>query len=431
MKNKTVGGMNKVYQNTTQFLYNLQKAGIKLGLENIRKLLHFWGNPQEKWASFHIAGTNGKGSTAAFLATILQEAGYRVGLYTSPHLVDFNERIRVNGIPIPHHRIITLVEAMRSIIEEIHPTFFEATTALAFRYFAEEAVEVAVIETGLGGRLDATNLVQPVMSIITPISLEHQQYLGTTLPQIAREKAGIIKKGVPCLTNNRDKSVLSVLRNRAEELESPFYCLKAEEVEILELNLQGSRFTLHSEDETLARLEIPLAGAHQVHNAALAVKALKQQHHFAISEADIRQGLRKTRWRARLEIIRKEPLVLLDVSHNPQGFEQTFSFLRKQFPRKKIHVILGLSHDKDFQKIADIIEQFVTDVNLVDHFSERGLNSEILFRTLTERRIPVRRFSDIQQAFSQEIARIDREDLLLIVGSHYLAGEFIQKIQNS
>ncbi len=424
--------MNSIYRNTTQFLYDLQKSGIKLGLENTRKLMQFWGNPQEKWPSFHLAGTNGKGSTAAFLASMLQAAGLRVGLYTSPHLVDFNERIRINGVPISHRRIVELVEGMRSVIEEIHPTFFEATTALAFRYFAEEGVDVAVIETGLGGRLDATNVLQPLLSLITPISLEHQQYLGETLTQIAREKAGIIKAGIPCLTNNQHEDVLAVLRAQATALGSPFFrCDPASEIEILELTLQGSRFNLQIGEEKLLQLEIPLAGRHQVHNAALAVRAVTLQRHFPVSETQIREGLRKTHWRARLEVVQSEPLTILDVSHNPQGFEQTFSFLRQQFPEKQIHAILGLSHDKDFRKIADIIQQFVTDVTLVEHFSERGMNSEILFRTLKERRIPVQRVSDIRTAFFREIERIPRKDTLLIIGSHYLAGEFIQKIQNS
>ena len=200
------------YQETLQYLFNLQLAGIKLGLDNVSALLKYMDNPQKKWPAVHVAGTNGKGSTAAFLFSILQQAGLRVGLYTSPHLVDFSERIRVNNQRITWEEIVDYTQRIKPQIDKNNNTFFEATSAIAFQFFADQRVDIAVIETGLGGRLDATNLVDPLITVITPIGYDHQQYLGDTIQQIAEEKAGIIKQGVSCVTNNNSPMTLEVFQ---------------------------------------------------------------------------------------------------------------------------------------------------------------------------------------------------------------------------
>jgi len=281
------------YQNSLKYLYDLQFFGIKLGLENIGKLLSYLGNPQNRWPAIHIAGTNGKGSTAAFAYSILKEAGYRVGLYTSPHLVDFSERIRVNDWLIPREVLVEYTQSLKSQIEKIKPTFFEATTAIAFRYFADQKVDVAVVETGLGGRLDATNLVNSILTLITPIGMDHQQYLGKDIIQIAREKAGIIKPGVPCFTNNRETNILQVFRLQCKKLNAPFYPLNPEEsIEILSQSIYGSMFHLKLPDARLLNLKISLSGPFQVANAALAVAALSKTKNFKITEQNLRNGIK-------------------------------------------------------------------------------------------------------------------------------------------
>src|SRR4030042_2752009 len=233
------------YQQTIDYLYSLEYSGIKLGLENVTRLLQFLGNPQKKWPAIHIAGTNGKGSIAAFIYTILREAGFKVGLYTSPHLVDFSERIRINEKKIPWETIVEYTRNLKNQIEKQQATFFEATTAVAFAYFADQPVDIAVIETGLGGRLDATNLVQPLVTIITSISKDHEQYLGTTLPQIAFEKAGIIKTGVPCFTIQQGSEILRVLQEKADEQKDPFFVVQpASHLRIRDEDIEGSTFDL-------------------------------------------------------------------------------------------------------------------------------------------------------------------------------------------
>ena len=210
------------YQETLNFLFGLQRVGIKLGLENIRTLLNAIDNPQLNYPTIHLAGTNGKGSTAAMLTAILRESGYRVAQYTSPHLIDFSERIQVNGQPIPESEVVQFTRQIRPLVEKIQSSFFEVTTALAFWYFAKQQPDIAIIETGLGGRLDATNTLQPLLTLITPIDFDHQIFLGNTIRQIAAEKAGIIKSGVPCLTNNCVPEVLDVLKTTCTERGASF-----------------------------------------------------------------------------------------------------------------------------------------------------------------------------------------------------------------
>ncbi len=423
--------MNK-YRETVQYLFDLQYSGIKMGLQNISKLLEFEGNPHLNWPSVHIAGTNGKGSTAAFVYSILKEAGYRVGLYTSPHLVDFSERIRINDNLIPWETIVDYTRHLYPAIEEVKPTFFEATTAIAFRYFSEQKVDIAVVETGLGGRLDSTNVVTPLVSLISPVSMEHQQYLGDTLEKIGTEKAGIIKPGIPCITTNGKPEVLKILERTCTELKSPLFAIDpAVCLQIKEESITGSHFDIHLGEDSFSDAEISLAGRHQAANALLAYSGIKHLTGFPVAEDCIRSGLKNARWRARMEIIRQNPLTLLDVSHNPAGFERTFTELKKYYPYKKIWAILGLIHDKDFKAITDTIKRNVDEVALVDNFSEKALSAEILKQEFFNSDIHPRQFPDVHRAYSEFSRAAGNDDILIITGSHYLAGEFLQKIQIS
>ena len=420
------------YQQTIDYLYRLEYSGIKLGLENVSRLLKFLGNPQDKWPAVHIAGTNGKGSTAAFIYTILREAGFKVGLYTSPHLLDFSERIQINEKKISWDVIVAYTRKLKNQIEHQQATFFEATTALAFAYFADQQVDIAVIETGLGGRLDATNLVHPLVTIITSISEDHQQYLGSTLPQIAFEKAGIIKTGIPCITIQQEADILPILQEKAVEQNSPFFVIKpADHLKIISETLQGSTFDLLLPQRSLQNLKILLAGDHQIGNASLAVASVLNLKSFPCSEQQIRAGLSKTDWPGRFQHIAENPLTILDVAHNPAGFKKTLAFIRSKMPGKRIWAIVGLSKDKDYQKIADILSQYVFKVGLVSGFSIRILDPAIMWSELKNRSKPVEKFADITEAYSAFRALIPADDLLLIIGSHYLAGEFIKKIQIS
>ena len=422
----------EAYQQTIQYLFNLQYSGIKLGLDNASKLLAFLGNPQKKWPAVHLAGTNGKGSTAAYIYTILKKSGYKVGLYTSPHLIDFSERIRINDIYIPWEAIVEYTQALRPKIDRVKATFFEATSAIAFQYFAENQVDIAVIETGLGGRLDATNLVKPLVSVITPISEDHQQYLGDDILQIAREKAGIIKPGIPCITNNRDQGIVRVLNETCIAVKAPFISINPERnIQINKSTIRGNIFDFALGEQKYSGLETGMAGRHQTDNAALAFVAVKNIKNFNIPGDKIRFGLQQARWPGRMQIIREKPLVILDVAHNPDGFRNILGFLRQLFPRKKIWSIIGLAKDKDYKTIADILMKHIDKIGVVSEFSDRGLPAEKLMDQFQKRSGDVICYKTIQDAYHKTLEHMSKSDILIIIGSHYLAGEFLQKIQFS
>lgn len=420
----------KQYQETIEYLFNLQYSGIKLGLQNVTKLLNAIGNPQKSWPAIHIAGTNGKGSVAAFLHSILKESGFRVGLYTSPHLVDFSERIRVNDQRIDWETIVKFTQELKESITKTKATFFESTTAMAFRYFAEQEVDIAVIETGLGGRLDATNLVQAVVTVITSISQDHQQYLGPSLTQITEEKAGIIKTSIPCITSNHDILIWRTIKKICSERNAPLYLLNPEkQIQIADETIWGSRFSVKHNGEYLHHLEIPLAGSHQVTNAALAILALQNLKEFEVSENNIRRGLKNVKWPGRLQIIKENPLTLLDVAHNPDGFKEVFRFLKRKFPQKHIWTLIGLTKDKDFNKIADILKQNSAVIGVVQNFSDRAQPVSHLMGALTQNSKKLNKFEKIETGFHHFYQQLSENDILLVIGSHYLAGEFLKKIQ--
>jgi dihydrofolate synthase/folylpolyglutamate synthase len=420
------------YQQTIKYLFDLQYSGIKLGLDNAARLLTFLGNPQKKWPAVHIAGTNGKGSSAAYIYTILKLAGYKVGLYTSPHLIDFSERIRINDIPIPWETIVDYTRLLRPEIDRVNATFFEATSAIAFHYFAENQVDIAVIETGLGGRLDATNLVEPLVTVITPISEDHQQYLGESILQIAREKAGIIKPGIPCITNNRDQAIVRIFRETCAAVNAPFISINPERgIKINRSTIRGNMFDLTLDNQHYHGLETSMAGKHQTDNAVLALAAVKNIKNFNITEQNIRDGLKQAKWPGRMQIIREKPLVILDAAHNPDGFRNILGFLRSLFPQKKIWSLIGLAKDKDFKTIADILWKHIDKIGVISKFSDRGLPADKLIGQFKEISGYALQFETIEEGYLTTLKKMSEDDILIIIGSHYLAGEFLQKIQFS
>ncbi len=422
----------KNYSETLRYLYNLQFSGIKLGLDNITHLLNYLGNPQKSWPAIHLAGTNGKGSTAAFIYAVLRKAGFRTGLYTSPHLVRFNERIRVNDELISDDALVRYTESLRKQIEEVPSTFFEATTAIAFQHFKDQKVDIAVIETGLGGRLDATNLSEPLISVITPISMDHSQFLGNEILQIAREKAGIIKPGVPCITGNQNPDILKIIEKRCIVQDSRFIPINLQDgVTVHETSVYGSCFDFNFGHKQFKDLKIRLAGPHQILNAATAAATATELPEVNIGEEHLRLGLQETFWPARLQIIREEPLTLLDVAHNPGGFEYVLNFLRDQFPERPVKILLGLAKDKDYQSIADILVEYSRDIGLIRHFSDRGLPVEALKKAFSGSKVILTIYETIEDGYRKQNDQINPGEILLIVGSHYLAGEFLQKIQKS
>lgn len=334
------------YQESLEFLYGLQRFGIKLGLDNIRELLVRLGSPETAYRVVHVAGTNGKGSVCATLASVLACSGYRTGLYTSPHLQDFSERIRVDGEPIETAAVVALTRELRAASAGLQPTFFEFTTAMALLYFQRRGVAIAVLEVGMGGRLDATNAVMPQVTAITPVSLDHQAHLGPDLATIAAEKGGIIKPGVPLVLGRQQPEALAVLCDLAERMQAPVLTIDADfRVE------GGDQLRYRGPGLEIDGLELVLPGSHQRDNLAVALAALGElrRQGLAIAAAAIRTGVRSVCWPGRLEW-RGAGRLLLDGAHNDAGARVLADYLRS-LNKAGIHLVIGIKGDKQAEAI--------------------------------------------------------------------------------
>lgn len=348
------------------YLYGLQKYGIKFGLDNTVRLLSLLGNPQDSFKVIHISGTNGKGSTSAMLASILTAAGFRVGLFTSPHLVSFTERIKVNNTEIKESEVRGLTSEIKNIIEsselqssdsKLTPTFFEFVTAMAFLYFKRKGLEWTVIETGMGGRLDATNVVKPVVSVITRINYDHMEFLGHTLKDIAFEKAGTIKTGIPVISHRQEPEAMEVITNAASEKKASLFVYGKDFTANSEkADMHGNIFAYNG-NSRLAHLYVPLCGLHQIENAAVAIKAAEIiMEEGRVSCGQIREGLSRTEWPGRMELIKKPECkydILLDGAHNPEAAMTLAEAVREYFAVEygSIILILGIMADKDMAGI--------------------------------------------------------------------------------
>ncbi len=417
------------YQQALDFLFNLERFGIKLGLENTLSLLNRLDDPHLKFASIHVAGTNGKGSCAAMLHSVLNRAGYVAGLYTSPHLLDFSERIKVGDRPIEKGFVTDFISGLKDQIVKNGYTFFEVTTALAFYYFAYKKMEIAVVETGLGGRLDSTNVILPEVSIITNIGLEHTGILGKTLEKIAQEKGGIIKKDIPVITAIRKEKPYQVIerlcREKNSELISVFEVCSWK---IRRSSPEGIEFDLSTRDNSYPGIQLGLSGEHQVQNAACAILALETLNHkyAKVNRGSISTGLSQTRWRGRLEVYRDKPLVILDVAHNPEGAGSLVKALKKLFPDKKINFIFGVMEDKDYKKMLQTLGRVAKQIILVQVQYHRGAKIELLVKTAQLLGFKFEAISDINNAYERILRNMNEEEILCITGSHFTVGEFLR-----
>lgn len=357
------------YQDCLDYLYQqlpmyqrIGNAAFKKSLDNIIALCEALGQPQHKFKSIHVGGTNGKGSSSHMLAAVLQESGYKTGLYTSPHLKSFTERVRINGLELPEQYLIDFVEANKRLFEKVQPSFFEMTVALAFKYFADEAVDIAVIEVGLGGRLDSTNIITPVVSLITNIGYDHQALLGDTIAAIAAEKAGIIKQGVPVVISSRQEEAQEVFMAKAGEMEAPLYFATDKyKVKVREVNLDRQGFkVLYNDEPYLDGLELDLAGNYQKYNLPGVIQtiALLKKAKFSISEKAIRKGLKHaaelTGLKGRWQVLQKSPLTICDTGHNEDGIRQILQQLEALQPRK-VHMVFGAVNDKEIAVILKML----------------------------------------------------------------------------
>jgi dihydrofolate synthase/folylpolyglutamate synthase len=414
--------MNKL--NPSAYLDSLNVDTMRFGLTAITDLLSRLGNPQNSYKIILIAGTNGKGSTAAMTSSILCSAGYKVGLYTSPHLVDVRERIVING------KKISLKEFNRTIAyvkdKKVHlVTYFVFLTAVAYVYFQRQKVDIAVLEVGLGGRLDATNVCKPMVSIITNIAFDHIDYLGNTLDSIAREKAGIIKQKGVCITAAKQKKVLEVLKNVCLRRRAKLYCLNSD-IKIKKqkdgfLNYQGLY-------RNLKNLKIPLQGDHQLSNAALALAAIElcTKKGFNIADTAIYAGLKNTHWEARLEVLQNQPLFLLDGAHNPAGISVLCRSLKKDFSYRRLILIFGALADKDYSQMLQKIVPLASIIILTQLKTKRAVPVNDIMETVKKMGYPAIVTENVKQAIERAQALAKKQDLICATGSFYLAGEVKQ-----
>lgn len=416
------------YEKCLEEMYSLRRFGIILGLDMIRNILEALGNPHEHYKTIHVAGTNGKGSIASNLASILQTAGYSVGLYTSPHLVRFNERIKIDNEEISEQEIVAAYEGVKKVYPgDREPTFFEYTTAMAFEHFKNRKVDWAVIETGMGGRLDATNVLVPEVSIISTLSLEHQIYLGNRLTQIAEEKGGIIKPGIPVVTGVRQKAALSVLNRIAKSKSAPLYRLGSD----FRVRRDGEGgFSYFGMGRVWRDMKTKLLGRHQVDNAAVVLAAcelLKDKDPDTLGRnltiEVIRRGLEKNVWPGRLEKVSDTPFVLLDGAHNLAAVKNLSRFLSEQFPGRRITLVAGILDDKSYAAMLNILLPHCMRVILTCPKIERGLSPETLYPVAKKAVSDVRVIEDVAQAVKHAVETAAPEDVVCIAGSLYVVGE--------
>lgn len=406
---------NEQYQEAVEWLFvqapNYQTDGQKAykpGLDNIIKLCDFFGNPQEKIKCIHIGGTNGKGSSSNMLASVLQQSGYKVGLYNSPHLIDFTERIKVNGKNCDKEFVFNFIRKLKNLPENIRPSFFEFTTIMAFEYFYQQNVDFAIIEVGLGGRLDSTNIIKPLVSVITNVQLDHQNILGDTIEEIAGEKAGIVKAGVPVISGDENEAVKNIIKNKAEKENAAFV------------------------DATLLKTDLKsdLKGNYQEKNIKVVLCLVDELRklNYKISDENIEKGLlhvhQNTGFIGRWFQFSENPLTICDTGHNQAGLEYVFSQLNSIDKHK--HIILGFVNDKKIDEVMKILPD-----NSQFYFAKpaihRGRHPEDYENLLVDAKIFYKIFDSVQQAYLSAKEQCTNEEMIFIGGSNFVVGEFLEK----
>jgi dihydrofolate synthase/folylpolyglutamate synthase len=406
---------NEQYQEAVDWLFiqapNYQIDGEKAykpGLENITKLCDFFGNPQEKIKCIHIGGTNGKGSSSNLLASVLQESGYKVGLYNSPHLIDFTERIKVNGKNCDKEFVFNFIQKLKGLPEDILPSFFEFTTIMAFEYFHQQKVDFAIIEVGLGGRLDSTNIIKPLVSAITNVQLDHQNILGDTLEEIAGEKAGIVKNNIPIISGDENETVKNIIKKKAEKENAPFI------------------------DATLLKTDLKsdLKGNYQEKNIKVVLALIEELRklNFNISDKNIEEGLlsvhNNTGFIGRWFEFSQNPLTICDTGHNQAGLEYVFAQLNSIDKHK--HVILGFVNDKKIDEVMALLPEN-SDFYFAKPSINRGRHPKDYENLLLDAKISYKIFDSVQQAYLSAKEECTNEEMIFVGGSNFVVGEFLEK----
>ncbi len=404
------------------FLKTLVLHGVKLGLENINTLLQHVGSPHEKFPSIHIGGTNGKGSTVAYIDRIFREQGIRTGKFTSPHLIDLAERFQINGIPISPEELHEQITFFRSLIEKIKilPTFFEFCTTIAFHWFAQQKVDWAIIEVGMGGRLDSTNVIKPEVCAITNIGLEHTQYLGNTLEKIAWEKAGIIKENIPVVIGEKKQDVANVFYQRAKDLSAPLWQIEKDFHVHWERKQEEAILTYQSPVREIKKAHSRLNALYQCDNAGVAIGVIDwlAKKGISIQEQSILQGLANVRWPGRFDLVSQSPWLLLDSAHNPDGIQRLAENLDE-----KVTVVFSVADDKDVRNIIQILVPCVEELIITQFYGKRAMPVEKIREIGLQKNIPFYIEPDFYSALEQGWQKAKQGHKLLVTGSIYAIGQ--------
>lgn len=423
------------YQACIEYLYGLEKFGIKFGLTNIQKLIEMSETDLRKLNVIHIGGTNGKGSTVAMIGSILNKAGYDVGVYTSPHLIDFRERIVINTKKIPKSDVINQVKKFKLLAEQLveqgnpHPTYFEIITAMALNYFVQNKVDFAVLEVGLGGRLDATNIITPLVSVITTVSLEHTDRLGNTVEEIAFEKAGIIKNKVPVITAVDNSAALSVISKISQERQAKLFNVGTDiKYTPKKIDLTGTCFDVKGPYNKYQNLNLTLLGRHQIINGASAIGVidLLRKQGYDIPECKVKAGLESVIWRGRLEILQKSPMVVLDCAHNHQAIKTLKTAIQDLFKYNKLWLVIGIMKDKNIpemiKELAPAVDQFI----IVKPKLERAAPPEFIEAEVKKYNKPATSFNNVDAGITYAISSAKKNDLICVTGSMFTVGEAME-----
>lgn len=420
------------YQDALEYLIDKSNLGSRLGLDAIGKLLELLGNPQDKLRFIHVGGTNGKGSTSTYLAFALEAAGYKVGLFTSPHLERYNESIQINHREIPNEkmgRLIGIIREKADIMVEkglLHPTTFEIITALGFLYFLEEKVDYVVLEVGLGGRNDSTNIIDsPLATVFTPIDYDHIDILGNTLSEIAYEKAGIIKENTAVISYIQDEEVSRVIKEVSEEKEAELYICPVNNIKVKRVSNSGARFDFSYKGSFLEDIEIFILGEYQIYNAALALTTiliLKNKGYIDISEEQLKEGFSRARIPGRLEILRENPTFIVDGAHNVQSVIQLKNSIRL-FKYNKLILGIGMLKDKDTAHVAQLLAPLAQEIVVTEVNSPRKLEANTLAEKILDYNESIQVEKDVKKAIERALEIAEKDDLIIFTGSLYLIGE--------
>jgi len=418
------------YKEAMEYITNTAKFGSNYGLQRTEKILEFLGDPHKKLKCIHIAGTNGKGSTTAMISKILIEEGYKVGMYTSPFLEEFEERIQVDGKNIPKEHLSEMVSEVAEAVDKVialgydHPTEFEIITCTMFLYFYIEKVDFAVVEVGLGGRLDSTNVIVPMVSVITSISFDHMNILGDSLEQIALEKAGIIKEGVPVVLFPQEEESLRVVEKACDEKNSKLIKIAADSAQYSETVGYRQRISLNTNEERYDIL-LSLLGKHQLLNCAVAVNTIEElrKQGVKIRKESIISALSKVEWHGRLEVMNSKPLVVIDGAHNIDGIKKLRASVERHFKYEKLILILGILADKQVEEMIETIAPLAERIIAVTPNSERAQIAEELKAVIDMHNVKCEAVEDYKEAYLRALNYCDNDDLLLISGSLYMIGD--------